>query len=460
MAAIDQIELEKRLSELAQAHGVPGAQVAVLDGGQVTQAATGVLNLRTGVPVTSESLFLPGSIGKSYTATVVMGLVEEGKIDLDAKVVTYLPEFRVADEEASRSVTIRQLLSHTGGFDGDHFEDTGRGDDCLEKYVASCVKVEQISPPGKLWSYCNTGYSTLGRIVEVVTGKVWEEALRERLIAPLGLQQTVLFPEEALLHATAVGHVNDPENPKDLMVTPQWGLYRSAGPMGATVIASAADVVAFAGLHLRGGTAPDGSRLLREKTVAAMQEQQIELVDRALLGGGWGLGWILDEWDGTRIVGHDGNSLGQNAFLRLAPDHGFAVCLQTNVSSVIDMYRELFAWLFTERLGVAPAPLPVAAKEKVDLDPARYVGTYRRIGLDQVVKAKDGGLTIDMIPLNPELSTFPPMENLPLRPVDESEFLVKLPISEIEFPVVFFNPDEEGGRPTYLHFGARAARRT
>ena len=461
MATIGQVELEKRLSELAQSHGVPGAQAAVLDGDEVTQAATGVLNLRTGVPVTPESLFLPGSIGKSYTATVVMGLVEEGKLELDAPVVTYIPEFRVADQDVSRSVTIRQLLAHTTGFDGDHFEDTGRGDDCLERYVASCPELEQVSPPGKLWSYCNTGYSVLGRIVEVCTGKVWEGALRERLIAPLGLEQTVLFPEEALLHSTAVGHVNDPENMKELMVTPQFGLPRATGPMGATLIASAADVVGFAGLHIRGGTSPDGTRLLKEETVARMQEPEIDLVDRSLLGSDWGLGWILDEWDGIRIIGHDGNSLGQNAFLRIAPDHGFAVCLQTNVTSVIGMFRELFSWLFTERLGVAPPPMPVPAKGKLNLDPADYVGTYRRIGLEQVVKeADDGGLTIDMIPLNPEMASMPPMKDLPLKPVDDREFLLKLPIADMDFPLVFFNPDQKDGRPTYIHFGGRAARRT
>ncbi|MGH2685178.1 MAG: serine hydrolase domain-containing protein, partial [Actinomycetota bacterium] len=373
-----------------------------------------------------------------------------------------LPGFSVADEGVSRTVTIRQCLAHTAGFDGDHFEDTGRGDDCLERYVASSAELEQISPPGKVWSYCNTAYSTLGRIVEVVTEKVWETALRERLLEPLGLDQTVLFPEEALLHGTAVGHVNDPANPAELIVTPHWGLFRSTGPMGASIIASAADVIAFARLHVDGGVAPGGERLLREETVAAMQEKQIDLVDPSLLGSGWGLGWVHAEWDGTRIIGHDGNSLGQNAFLRIAPDEGFAVCIQTNVSSVIGLARELFGWIFGERLGISPPPPLQAATEDLGLDPNRYTGTYRRIGLDQVVKARsDGGLVIDMIPHpdHPVAADSPPMLDLPLRPVDDRQFLVKLPIEEDEFPVVFFNPDDAGEVPTYLHFGARAARR-
>src|SRR5437660_547772 len=83
----------------------------------------GVLNLRTGHPATPDALFLPGSIGKVYTATVVMGLADEGKLDIDAPIRTYLPDFKTADESSSNVVATRHLLTHTSGFDGDHFED-------------------------------------------------------------------------------------------------------------------------------------------------------------------------------------------------------------------------------------------------------------------------------------------------------------------------------------------------
>jgi CubicO group peptidase (beta-lactamase class C family) len=389
-----------------------------------------------------------------------MGLVEEGKIGLDETIASYLPDFQVADEEVSRSVTIRQLLAHTAGFDGDHFEDTGRGDDCLERYVATCRDLGQTSKPGEVWSYCNAGYSTLGRIVEVVTGKVWETALRERLLKPLGLTQTVLFPEEALLHSTAVGHINHPANPSELVVTPRWGLSRSAGPMGASIIASAADVIAFAKLHVDGGLTPGGDRLLGHETVAAMQERQVDLVDPSILGSGWALGWIRTEWGGARIIGHDGNSLGQNAFLRIAPDHRFAVCIQTNASSVIGLARELFGWAFGGRMGVAPPPPLEAASDAEVLDPGRYTGTYRRVGLDQVVKeAADGGLAIDLVPHHAGEANMPPMVGLPLRPVDGRQFLVSVPFETDQLAVTFFNPDDHEAPPTHLHFGARASRR-
>ena len=142
-------ELEKKLSELIDVHGVPGAQLSVLDGDQLTEVAAGVLSQRTGCPSRADALFLPGSIGKLYTATLVMMLVEEGKLDLDIPIRHYLPDFEVRDPHARDTVTARQLLSHTSGFDGDHFTDTGRGDDALARYVAGCSDLPQIVDPGQ-----------------------------------------------------------------------------------------------------------------------------------------------------------------------------------------------------------------------------------------------------------------------------------------------------------------------
>ena len=98
-----QAELEARLVELIAEHNVPGAQLAVIDGDEIVESAAGVLSLRTGCPVMTDALFLPGSIGKLYTATLILMLVEEGRLDLDSPIRAYLPEFRVQDEEELRS---------------------------------------------------------------------------------------------------------------------------------------------------------------------------------------------------------------------------------------------------------------------------------------------------------------------------------------------------------------------
>ena len=448
-----QQELEAGLKELIAEHNVPGAQLAVLDGDEIVETAVGVLSLRTGCPATPDSLFLPGSIGKLYTATLVMQLVDEGRLDLDAPIRTYLPDFRVLDEQAASIVTPRNLLSHTSGFDGDHFTDTGRGDDALALYVAGCADLPQIAPPGLIWSYSNSGFSILGRIVEVLHGKTFEEVLKERIFEPLGLEHTVSFADEAIVHPVSVGHDPGPEDPKRLTVSTPWGLARAFGPMGSAVIASAGDVLRFVQPHLNGG-AP----LLDAGLAAAMQEEQVQLVDD-LLGHAWGLGWILDRWGDVDVIGHDGNSIGQNAFMRVAPGRRFGFCLQTNVGSALHLYREVASWLF----GVGPNPEPELIGEESVADPARYTGVYRREGLRLEVRADDTAHLLATVEPTHEVAQsqgWPPMIDLPLRPTDRADtFMLHVPIADAALPAVFFAPEDPGGKPTYLHYGGRAKRR-
>jgi CubicO group peptidase (beta-lactamase class C family) len=455
-------ELETKLAQLIAEHDVPGAQLAVLDGDAIVEASAGVLSLRTRCPVTTDALFLPGSIGKLYTATLVMMLVDEGRLDLDTPIRAYLPDFRVKEAHAAEIVTPRHLLSHTSGFDGDHFIDTGRGDDALVRYVEGCADLPQISEPGKIWSYSNSGYSILGRIVEVLHGKVFEDVLRERIFVPLGLEHTVSFADEAIVHPTAVGHVHDPADPAQLSVSQTWGLYRAFGPMGSALVASAGDVLRFVQLHLDGGLAPSAERLLAEQSVAAMQQEQVRLVDD-VIGAAWGLGWILDRWGDVDLIGHDGNSIGQNAFMRVAPAERFGFCLQTNVESALLLYRELANWLFGERLGVGPRPDAEPLEDASVSDPARYTGVYEREGLRLEVNADgDGRLLATVIPTHAvaESQGWPPMIDLSLRPVSRADtFMLRVPIADADLPAVFFSPDDPGGRPTYVHYGGRAKRR-
>lgn len=291
-AGIDAAHWQRRLSTLAARHGVPGATLGILQvrpGGEdeLVEAATGVLNKDTGVAVTTNSVFQIGSMSKVWTATLALQLVDEGLLDLDAPIVQVLPELQLGDPDVAKQVTMRHLLTHTSGIDGDVFTDTGRGDDCLEKYVDLLADVVQNHPLGATWSYCNSGFSLAGRVIEKLTGGTWDQALRDRIITPLGLQNTVTLPEEALLRLAAVGHVSEgEEEPKRATI---WGLPRSLGPAGL-ITSTVADALAFARLHLNGGVAPDGTRVLSEASVAAMAEQHAELPDKYSLGDSWGPG--------------------------------------------------------------------------------------------------------------------------------------------------------------------------
>lgn len=175
---------QARFDELRAAHHVPGAALAVLVDGEIHELASGVLHRGTGVEVTTDSVFQSGSIAKVYTATLIMRLADAGELDLDAPVKEILPEFEAADEDATRTITTRQLLSHTSGLTCDFTYDAGRGDDCLARYVEAAKGVAMDCRPGTAISYSGIAYNVLGRIIEVLTGLTWDQALKDRLFAP------------------------------------------------------------------------------------------------------------------------------------------------------------------------------------------------------------------------------------------------------------------------------------
>src|SRR5215211_2150991 len=154
--------LSDRLTAAVVRHDVPGASVAIGYGDDLVEAVTGVLNRDTRAEVTTDSLFHVGSATKPWTAALVLQLAHEGAIDLDAPVVRYLPDFAVADPDATGRVTARHLLAHTGGFAGDLFLDTGDDDGALDRYLEQIrTAAVQLHPPGALYSYCNSGYCVL-----------------------------------------------------------------------------------------------------------------------------------------------------------------------------------------------------------------------------------------------------------------------------------------------------------
>jgi CubicO group peptidase (beta-lactamase class C family) len=444
-------DLQTVLDEAVQQTGLPAASVAVLHDGEVVQAASGVLNTRTGVEATTDSVFQIGSITKVYTATLVMQLVDAGDVDLDRPVREYVPEFRVADAAASEAITVRQLLTHTSGFDGgDHFVDTGRGDECVARYVENIGDLDQLTPPGKLWSYNNAGFTVLGRLIERMTGQVWDDALRDRLLAPAGLLSSMTLPEDALLFRTAAGHVPG-EDGKPVPVK-RWAIDRSGGPAGA-VIATPADVLGFARLHIEDGRTASGEQLLSPGSVKAMQEQQVVMPG----GGGMGLGWMLGETSGERTISHNGGTLGQAAFLVVLPDRGFALCLLTNGPTGAVVWQKVAAHVFDAVLGIAaPKPaLPEVPAESPVLDLTKYEGRFERRAVHITTKVVDGALTgtIEYVGVPYDLKAPPPML---LRAVDESVF-VGFAGDQPAMALHFLDFDEEG-RPELL-FAGRVGRR-
>jgi dipeptidyl aminopeptidase/acylaminoacyl peptidase len=472
---IDAAHWQRRLAVLAERHKVPGASLGILRVGPVdastggrpdelVEASFGFANAPAKIEATTDTLFQIGSVSKVWTATVAMQLVDEGKLDLDAPVAEVLPELQLADADVAKTVTMRQLLSHTSGIDGDVFTDTGRGDDCVEKYVELMADVKQNHPLGATWSYCNSGFTLAGRVIEKLTGLTWDAALREKLFAPLGLKHTVTLPEEALLFRTAAGHVGTVRTDKgaEPVLAPVWQLPRSLGPAGL-ITSVPADVLAFARMHLTGGLAADGTRVLSAESAAAMTEFQAEVPDKHVLGDSWGIGWIRFGWDGQRLIGHDGNTIGQAAFLRILPDPdnagaGLAVALLTNGGNARDLYGDLYKEIFAELAGVAmPASIePPAVPVGTDITP--HLGTYERAGVVMEILPSteeiDGPALRTTItgPLA-ELQPDDTVHTYPMTAIGQDLYVVREPEAQTWVPITFYAL-ATGER--YLHFGARA----
>jgi CubicO group peptidase (beta-lactamase class C family) len=459
MATLSEIEtwLHDHLPALLSEHEVPGAAVGVLYGGEVVDHAAGLLSKATGVEATADSVFQIGSITKVWTTTLVMQLADEGTVELDRPVRTYLPEFVLGDDGAAAKITVRQLLSHTAGFEGDIFNDTGKGDDAVEKFLPTLAEVGQLFGPGEMFSYNNAAFAVLGRLVEVLRGKPYDTVLREHLFTPLGLTHAAGDPYEAILHRAAVGHIRPA--PTDAPVpAPVWALTRSMAAAGSMLAMRPRDLLTFARLHLDSGTTADGTAVLSAASVEAMQEPQVKLPALGMMGDSWGLGWELFDWNGTTVIGHDGGTIGQGAFLRIVPEHGLAITLLTNGGDMIELYRAVFGHLVKELAGLDLPAMPTPPAAAVPVDVERFLGTYTCEVADITIRQDDDGrLWLDQVPKGIFSELGPAPEPVELVGRDEHSLIAVKADNGLHTPHVFLG-DDGTGRALYLHSG-RALRR-
>ena len=447
-------DLNKRLSELIDAYGVPGASLAVWSGGTLSEAAAGVVNLNTGITVTIDTLFQIGSITKLYVAAMCLQLADEGKLSLDAPVRDVLPDFKLADEDVAARVTLRHLLSHQSGIEGDYFEDAGRGEDRIAKFVGMLGAVTQVHPLGAMFSYCNTGFVIAGRMIEVAGGQGWDKAVRTRMAKPLGTPAFSTLPEQAMRYHTAIGHLGAPGK---LMVTPIAYLAPSNAPAGSMQMACARDIVTFGRMLADGGVAPNGTRILSKANVKAMHTRNVACPEGLHIDE-VGLAAFMWDWDGDGVMdtfGHDGSTIGQAAWLRYHPASGTVFALLTNGGNGKGMMQELMREVFAPA-GVAPKDTPEPQGE-VDFDPAHYVGHYANVMETIEVSAEGDALVATIIP-SPAAAVIAGTRRVALTPVS-TELFVGVAPGYTEPATYHFLQRDEQGRAGILHSGVRAHKR-
>ena len=357
----------ERVSKVIEKKGVPGVALGILHKGETVAAGFGVTNVDHPLSVTDKTLFQIGSITKTFTGTAIMRLVEMDKLELDATVRTYLPDFKVADENASSQATIRHLLTHMGGWVGDFFHDTGEGDDAMPRYMADMADLEQLAPIGSVWSYNNSGFYLAGYIIETVTGKSYEAAMKELVFDPLGLEHTYFNPGDVMTHRFVVGH----KVGESVQVARPWRLPRAAYPAGG-ITCDVYDLLRYARFHLGDSLAQDGSELLKPESLSLMHTSQVTLWKNEA----WGLGWSINEVNGTRRLSHGGGTMGQVSLLALIPKHDFAIAVFTNADQGGFVIHDVSRWALKQYLGLeTPDPTPIESSEE---ELASYVGRYSR----------------------------------------------------------------------------------
>ncbi|WP_019586973.1 serine hydrolase domain-containing protein [Deinococcus apachensis] len=402
--------LTQRLQELMAEHHVPGVAVGLLTPEGPHELCLGVTNVENSLPVTPDTLFQIGSTTKTVTATALMRLVEEGRVDLDAPVRTYLPDLRLMDEDAAARVTVRQLLNHTGGWVGDYFENTGNGDDALARIVANLVHQEQVTPLGEVWSYNNAAFYIAGRVIEVMTGETYEAAARRLVLDPLGMQESFFFQDDVMTRSFVVGHIVKDGQP---MVARPWGLGRNTSPAGG-LASSVRDQLTYARFHLGDGTTASGERLLTPESMQLMQTPTVS----ASGGREMGVSWFVRDQGGIRFVQHGGATNGQMSAFVLAPELGFAFTSLTNADHGHFLNQQLEGWVWEHLLNLPPEEPAYLDVEGDMLD--EVVGRYLAFGTfggGMVVSRRGQELELEQMPEDTSAIAETEQDLLPPAPV-------------------------------------------
>jgi len=425
---------------------VPGASIGIYHQGKEWTAGFGVTSVEHPLPVTPDTLMQTGSISKTYTGTLLMMLAEQGKVDLDTPVRQYLKDFKLSDEGVAKQVTIRHLLTHTGGWVGDYFNDFGNGDDALAKMVQDIATLPQIQPLGKIWSYNNTGFNVAARVIEVVTEKSYEKALQEMLLDPLGLDMTFLYPSDIFFtHRFAVGHQKVKGK---VQVARPWAVGRATNGVGG-VVSTVKDLLTYARFHLGDGKVK-GRRIIQRKTLEAMRQKQITQGPR----GDMGITWFIRYADNLTAFAHGGATHGQQAYFFFIPEKGFALAILTNsddggiiTAQTFGLALELY---FNTKLK---PPQPLATPQELN----EFVGRYK-IGTECFdIKVRGKYLVYHHIPLGgfPTPDT-PPGPAMPLMRFAFYDYDKLIGLDEPYKETLADIIRDNKGRVEYFRVGGRA----
>jgi CubicO group peptidase (beta-lactamase class C family) len=420
--------LRERWTDIMKELDVPGAAIVAVRGDQVVLLEPlGVRSVDSNEPVTPDTFFYIASCTKSFMAMAVLTLVEEGKIELDAPVKRYLPQFRTADEELSEKLTVRDLLCHAKGLNSGNitFGEAYSGDMTDERYW----RMMRSAKARGSFAYSNLHYTILGRLVQRVTGTHWKDFVEQRVCKPAGMNRTTAYASR--MYGDADAALPSIYWDGKLITAPQRKTDRTmhaAGGMGST----ANDLGRWMILNLGEGQI-DGTRILSADLTRQMQTIQAEADHRNtpiphMSREGYGLGWEIGKYRDQAYIQHGGGYVGTAALVTMIPesDVGVAVIVNTDAGGavfaaiatadvldrllgaepldLIDDLRPRHANFRQRRAEQAASATQPATADALSLPPAAYVGAYHNEDLGTIqITQRDGRLMFQLGDLRPLL---------------------------------------------------------
>ena len=454
---LDADKLHTALGEALDEHHGVGISAAVYQGGETITAAAGLVNNVTGVEMTTDTVMHIGSITKTLNTTLLMQLVDEGVVDLEDPVVKYLPDLKIGNLDALERITVKMLVNHSSGIDGEIVPEHGHDLETIAHAIPRFAEMDQLHQPGEDCSYCNTATVIAGFLCQEMTETSWYDLIKTKIFAPLEMNHAVALPEDALLYRASVGHHLNPET-NECTRTSFPFLPLSFAPAGATLMMSAQDLLTFARAHMNSGVGDNGHRLLSAASTQAMQTKTIDYQGVGFAAG-FGLGWMLND-DGS--FGHGGGGPGILSWLTVAPEKDFAMAVFTNVEHGATMIETIMR-PYLDELGLTYYPDAAAQASEADAvdapDEALFLGAYRNCAMTYELIPHEDGYAM-RLRMNHKfydsisLDWSPP---IPIRFVADDVFVGSAQVGPLSTPFRLVNV--EAGKAQHLAGGGRLYRR-
>lgn len=335
-------KINSYLNEIIEKQKIPGLALAVTRNDSVVYTgAFGFRNIETQEPMKLNYVFHWASVAKTFVATAIMQLVEKGKIDLDEKLITYLPYFKQQDENY-KNITIKQMLNHTSGIGNveDYEWDKPQNDDeAPKRYVKGLENDKMLFEPGKDWAYSNTAFNTLGVVISEVSGMSFETYIKENIFKPLEMKHSSFIYPEIPESLRVKGHIAD-----TITTVSEIYPYNKIHAPSSTLNSNVIDMTHYAMANLNRGKYKN-TQILSDSSYDLLWTNSVNMERKPRIG----MSWFLSEFKGMKIVFHRGADVGFRSFLILVPEKNISVMFTYN--STLNFTRNIVGSMLNIVLG-------------------------------------------------------------------------------------------------------------